>query len=153
MAGASRWRDDVAGSERAAYAPPFPGASPVSATAGEQRGDAAPRGAEDRHACLVGDDERHRKEDARLVKQCGTGVDPGEPRHEAHEHVPERKRVAGVQPTVYELVHGLEPEVVERLELADAGEVEERIAVQLPCDRPERDAERDSRGHDSERKR
>ena len=33
VAGASRWRDEVAGSESAAYAPPLPGASPVSATA------------------------------------------------------------------------------------------------------------------------
>ena len=80
------------------------------------------------------------------MEERGTRVDSGEPRHEAHEHVPQRERVAGVQPTVHELVHGLEPEVVERLELPDAGEVEEPVAVELPGDRPERDAERDPRG-------
>ena len=87
------------------------------------------------------------------MEERGAGIDPGEPRHEAHEHVPERERVAGVQPTVHELVHGLEPEVVERLELADAGEVEEPVAVQLPGDRPQRDAECDPRGDDPERER
>ncbi len=33
VAGANRWRDEVAGRERAVYAPPLPGASAVSATA------------------------------------------------------------------------------------------------------------------------
>ena len=57
--------------------------------------------------------------------------------------MPERERVAGVQPAVRELVHGLERQLVERVELAHAGEVEERVAAELPGDRPERDPEAD----------
>ena len=119
----------------------------------EQRRDAGPGRPQNRHARLVGDDERDGDEHARLVEERGTGVDSREPGDESHEHVPERERVAGVEPAVHELVHGLEPEVVERLELADAGEVEEPVAVELPGDRPERDAEQHSCGHDPERER
>ena len=84
------------------------------------------------------------------MEERGTRVDSGEPRHEAHEDVPQRERVTGMQPTVHELVYGLEPEVVEGLELPDAGEVEEPVAVELPGDCPERDAERDPRDRDAE---
>ena len=55
-----------------------------------------------------------------------------------------------MEPAVHELVHGLEAEVVEGLELAYAGEVEQSVAVQLPRNRPERNAERDPSGRDSE---
>ena len=119
----------------------------------EQRRDAGPGRPQDRHARLVGDDERDGDEHARLVEERGTGVNSREPGDKSHEHVPERERVAGVEPAVHELVHGLEPEVVERLELADAGEVEEPVAVELAGDRPEGDAEQHPSGHDPERER
>ena len=71
-------------------------------------------------------------------------VDTGEPGDARDQHVPQRERVARVQPAVHELVHGVEREVVERLELAHAREMEERIAVELPGDSPESDAEADA---------
>ena len=153
VAGASRWRDEVAGSESAVYAPPLPGASAVSATAASSAAMPPHAVLQDRHARLVGDEERHRHEHARLVEDGRPGVDACEPGHPCHEHVPQGERVAGVQPAVHELVDGLEREVVERLQLADAGEMEERVAVQLPGDRPQRDAEADAGQSHADRER
>ena len=53
--------------------------------------------------------------------------------------MPERERVAGVQPAVGELADVLERQLVEREQLLDAGEVEEAVAADIAGDVPERD--------------
>ena len=53
-------------------------------------------------------------------------VEPGELRDEREEAVPERERVARVQPAVLELVDRAQVQVAELDELAHARHVEER---------------------------
>ena len=60
--------------------------------------------------------------------------------------MPERERVAGVEPAVGELVRAREGEVVEREELLDAREVEEAVPADLAGDVPQREAEDRPRG-------
>ena len=55
--------------------------------------------------------------------------------------MPERERVAGVEPAVGELVDGVERERVERVELPHAREVEEPVAADLAGDVPEQEPE------------
>ena len=70
----------------------------------EHRADCEPRRAEHRAAHLEGEHERERREDARLVQHDGRRVDAAELCDEREPAVPERKRVAGMQPAVLELV-------------------------------------------------
>ena len=65
-------------------------------------------------------------------------VDAADLRDERQEAVPERERIAGMEPAVGELVRALEREVVEREELLDAREVEEPVAADLPATRQRR---------------
>ena len=62
--------------------------------------------------------------------------------------VPERERVSRMEPAVLELVHRAQRERAEVVELPDAAEVEERVAVDDALDPPEERAEHDSREHD-----
>ena len=76
-------------------------------------------------------------------------VDAGQPRDQREERVPERKRVAGVEPAVAELVDGAERQPAEVLELPHAGEVEEVVAArEVRGDGPERDPEPGPCGRD-----
>ena len=61
------------------------------------------------------------------------------------ERVPERERVAGVEPAVGELVHRREREAAELDELAHAREVEEAVAADLAGDVPEEEPEHGAR--------
>ena len=70
-------------------------------------------------------------------------IDAGEPCDEREQAVPERKRVAGVQAAVAELVDRAERDRAEIVELADAAEVEERVSLWLAREVPEREAEPD----------
>ena len=92
-------------------------------------------------ARLVCDQQRHRREHGRLVEHDHRRVDERDAGDEREEAVPEGKGVARVQAAVRELVHSLERERAERLELAHPGEVEETVATDLAGDVPERDAE------------
>ncbi len=62
--------------------------------------------------------------------------------------MPEREGVAGVEAAVGELVHRVQRERPERVELADAGEMEEAVAADLPGDVPEEHAEHRARTED-----
>jgi hypothetical protein len=104
-----------------------------------------PRGAEDSHPELVRDHDGERREDARLVEDDRRRVDAAELRDEREPPVPERERIARVQPAVGELVDGPERERAEVAELADPPEVEERVALHEPLEAPERDPEADAR--------
>ena len=110
------------------------------------------RGDPDRHCCrggggsdppehgvagLVGNEHREWREHARLVQDDLGGIDERDLCDEREEPVPERERVAGMEPAVCELVHRRQREVAELPELPDAGEVEEPVTSDLPCDRPE----------------
>ena len=117
---------------------------------GEDDRDPEPRRTEERVPGLVGDGERERREDARLVAEDLLGIDAGDSRNRSEEPVPERERVARMEPTVAELVHGAEPQAVEGLQLADAREVEQPVALHRARDMPERDPEADPREDDEE---
>src|SRR6266536_1430920 len=56
-------------------------------------------------------------------------VDVAEPGDKSNSRVPDRERIAGVEPSVPELVDDIERAQVERLQLADAREMEETVAV------------------------
>ena len=101
----------------------------------ERRPDAA----EERVARLVGNEQRQRREHRSLVQDDVVGVEEGDAGDESEEAVPEREGIAGVQPPVRELVHGVERESVERVELAHAREVEEAVAADLAGNVPEQD--------------
>jgi hypothetical protein len=77
----------------------------------EREGDRAR--AEQRHAGLVDERERERRQHARLVQRDHGRIDAGQLRHECEEGVPERERVAGMQAAVAELADPLERELVE----------------------------------------
>ncbi len=97
--------------------------------------------AEDGPAHLVGEHHGKRNEQARLVEHDAGGIDACEARDDRHAAVPERKRVAGVEPPVQELADVVQRERVERVELADAAEVHEGVAGQDVVDLPQRAAE------------
>ena len=65
--------------------------------------------------------------------------------------MPERKRVAGMQAAVCELVHRADVQRAERVELAHAAEVEERIPVHDARDMPKRDPEEQADQRDGKR--
>ena len=118
-----------------------PGASAVTATWAQTTATRRADAAEERVPRLVGDERRRAARAPSLVQDDVRRVEEGDTRDEREEAVPERERVAGVQPAVGELVHGVERERVERLELAHAREVEEAVAADLAGDVPEQDAE------------
>src|SRR5206468_10691013 len=101
---------------------------------------------------LVDHGERDGRDGARLMEQHLRGVDARELRDVREEAVPQRKRVAGMQPAVDELVDGAEVQRAERVELPDAAEVEERVAMDDAGDVPERDAERETSERHAERR-
>jgi hypothetical protein len=107
----------------------------------EQDRRASPDGSEDGHAGLEDDEERHRDEHARLVQEHRGRIDAAHAPDEREQHVPEREGVAGMQSPVRELVHRPQVQVAEGVELAHAGEVEERVAVERAGHVPERDPE------------
>ena len=115
---------------------------------GRERSTAAP---EDRDPRLVDDRERERAEDAGLVQQHAARVRPGQPRDEREEELPERERVAGMEPAVLELVHRPQVQVAEREQLANAGEVEERVAVERARDLPDQHAGEDAEADHAQR--
>ena len=100
--------------------------------------------AEEGVAGLVRDDDGEWREHRGLVQDNLRRVEEGDTRDERQEAMPERERVAGMQPTVGELVHGVERERVERLELAHAREMEEAVAPDLAGDPPEQNAQSDA---------
>ena len=71
-------------------------------------------------------------------------IEEGDAGDERQKAVPEREGVAGMQAAVGELVDRLEREGVERLQLANAREVEEAVAADLAGDVPEQHAEHHS---------
>ena len=106
--------------------------------------------AEDGPAHLVGEHDGEWNEQAGLVEHDAGGIDAGEARDDRHAAVPERERVAGVEPAVQELADVVQRERVERIELADAAQVHEGVAGQDVVDRPQRAAEDQPRGADGE---
>ena len=75
-------------------------------------------------------------------------IDAGELRDEREPAVPERERVAGMEAAVLELVDGAQRERAEVVELPDAAEVEDHVALDDALDPPERGAERDAAERD-----
>ena len=100
-----------------------------------------PDAAEEGIAGLVRDEEREWCEYRGLMQDDVLRIEERDSRDKCEEAVPEREGVAGVQPAVRELVHSVERERVESLELAHTGEVEEAIATDLARHVPEQDAE------------
>jgi len=79
-------------------------------------------------------------------------VDAGELGHGREEPVPEREGVPGVQPAVAELVDGVNPDVMESLQLAHPREVEQRVPVHRSREPPQRNPERrPAREHEQRR--
>src|SRR5919197_4964023 len=99
----------------------------------ERDGCSRPRRPEERTAGREEEEQRDRDENRADVARDVGHVDAGEQGNESEGAVPERKRVAGVQAAVAELVHDAERrEVVEIGELPLPGEMEEPV----PRDRP-----------------
>ena len=111
--------------------------------------DAGRRGAEQCLPRLVEERERQRRQNGRPVPPHRDRVDVRKPRDQRQEPVPERKGVTGMEASVLEFADVLEREGAEDLELADAGEVEERVPVEHRHE-PERDPERDPGRDDAE---
>ena len=86
-AGTSTWRENVAGSASAVYAPPCPGAKATSATAAPDRGRRRPGTPEQRPAGLVRDEHRERGEHGRLVQHDLRRVDARDLGDEREEEV------------------------------------------------------------------
>ena len=89
-----------------------------------------------------------------MLASCRTTerrVDAGEVRDHRQEPVPERERVARVQAAVGELVDRAQREPVEGIELANAREMEERVAGEGRRDPPERDPEQDAAAEQEQR--
>jgi hypothetical protein len=112
--------------------------------------DAEPARTENDRPRLVDDQERERGEHRSLVHDDVGRVDAGHLRDEREERVPERKRVARVQPTVHELVDRVHREVVECPELADARQVEERVAGRVGQHAPEQQPHEDAHAEHTE---
>jgi len=130
-AGTSTSRSIVPGCPSSAYDPPCPGARAADATVATSMANPS----------LVDGGEGDRRDRARLVQHHLRRIDAGELRDEREEPVPERERVAGVQPAVRELVDRPDVQRAERVQLPDAAEVEERVAVHDARDVPEHGAE------------
>ena len=114
--------------------------------AGGGRAEGGRDPAEERPAGLEGEHHGERSEHRRPVEDDVHRVGARDLCHEGEEAVPERERVAGVEPPVGELVRRVEREVVEGEELLDAREVEEPVAADVPGDAPEEDPEGASEG-------
>jgi len=124
-----------------------PGSEPQERELHDRRRDACPARAEEREAGLVGEQERKRQQHGRGVQHDRWRADACEPRHDRDRRVPERERVARMQPAVAELVHRPQRERVEAEQLLLPGQVEERVAV-VARDPPERDpGDRSEREH------
>ena len=117
-----------------------------------RRGNPGPRRVEQHPSRLVRDERGERREDAGFVAHDERRVDAGQLGDPGEKPVPERERVAGVQAAVPELVHGVDPHVVERDQLAHPCQVEERVAVDGPREPPERDPEHRSAGEHEQRR-
>ena len=115
-----------------------PGRETEQRPLGQQRRQAGPARAEERGAGLVGEPEAERQQHGRPVQHDLGGVDTGQLRDEREKAVPERERIARVQPAVAVLVQGAQRERAEVVELPDPAEMEERIAA-IRRDPPERD--------------
>ena len=77
-------------------------------------------------------------------------IDSGKLRDQGEKSVPQRKRIAGVQSAVRELVDRADVQRAEGVELAHAPEVEERIAVHHSGDVPKGDPEQKTDERDAE---
>ena len=106
--------------------------------------DRETRGAEDRPAHLEDEHEGNGNEDARLVCRDARRIDACEPGDEREPGMPERERVAGMQPAVRELPDVVQRERVKRAELPHAAEVEEDVAGEGALHEPDTDAQADS---------
>ena len=147
-AGRSSWRDAVAGSASAVNAPPCAGAIATSATpaaADVAAGNHAPEQCPTR---LVGDHCGKRREHGRAVQHDVDRVGARDLRDQREEAVPQRERVAGMEPAVRELVERVQREVVEREELLYPREMEEAVTADVSGDVPEEQSEHRPGGED-----
>ena len=96
-----------------------------------------PHPAKERPPGLVRDEHRERREKARRMQEDLRRVFSREPGDDGQEAVPERERVSGMKASVLELDDAVQRQIVEGKELADAGEVEEPVALNRPGDVPE----------------
>ena len=110
--------------------------------------DRRPHAAEERPPRLVRHEQRQRREHRRLVEDDVCRIDEGDASDERQEAVPERERITGVETAVGELVHRVERERAEGVELAHARKVEEPVAADLAGNRPEQEAEDGARAED-----
>ncbi len=110
---------------------------------GRRHGRPQPPRAEERRPRLVGDEQRQGREPARLVEHDRGRVDAREPRDRGEERVPDRERVAGVEPAVGELPEPGQRERVELGELPHPPEVEQRVPLDPAGDLPQRDPEQE----------
>ena len=143
-AGTSSWRAAVPGSASVAYEPPCPGPKQNIASVATSTDDARPAASRRRRRPPP---RRRRTRAARAATaRAGrrAGIDAGDPRDEREEAVPQRERVAGVQPAVLELVDGAQVQVAELDELPHARLVEEAVAGDGALDVPEQPAEHDA---------
>src|SRR5262249_8894043 len=128
----ARWDEELTrGSRRERERRPrtaVPGRKDEQPEPAEEHRASTAGGSEHRDTCLPGDDTRDRREDRRLVADHDSRIEPGHLRHERVEAVPERERVARVKAAVLELVDRSQVKIAEVEQLADAREVEERIA-------------------------
>ncbi len=99
---------------------------------------------EERVAGLVGDQKRERCEHGGLVQDDLRRIEEGDACDEREKAVPEREGVARMQAAVGELIDRLERERVERLQLANARQMEEAVATDLARDVPQQHAEHDA---------
>jgi hypothetical protein len=106
--------------------------------------DAEPGGAKQRHSRLVHDGECDRHDRARLVLHHLRRVDARELRDQREKRVPERERVARMQAAVAELVDAAHVQVAEVDELANAPEMEERVAGDGARNVPQQRAENEA---------
>ena len=127
----------------------MPGSHRDERDAGGGRRRSRYRSPEQRPARLVDDEHRKRGQHRRAVEHDVHRIGARHLRDEREEAVPERERVAGMQPAVRELVRAPEREVAERQQLLDPCEMEEAVAADVPRDVPEEEPEQRARGeHD-----
>src|SRR5262249_56841465 len=90
-------------------------------------GNGRPASAEERPAGLVPREDCERCQDSRLVEDRPSRVDTRNLGDEREKTVPQRERIARVEPSVGELVDPMQRQVAERSELADTSEMEEPV--------------------------
>ena len=103
---------------------------------------------EQRPTRLVGDHGGKRREHRRAVQHDVDRVGARDLRDQREEAVPQRERVAGMEPAVRELVERVQREVVEREELLHPREMEEAVTADVPGDVPEEQTEHRPGGED-----